>query len=272
MADKFNDIAKNIEDVFDKNMSIGVLEKEILDALKSELIKNINVSGGKVVGFEKSVGSIISTAIKNFANNPVYEKSITNVLKNVGKISDEKLNIYKQSNLNVNKSDISDAQKIVIQEYLDNLNEGGLNNTFNQSLRTLIYDNIKLGVSQDELEKILKNKIVSGEVPSEISKYLKQSTLQASDAYSKIVDNEIYKKYKQEITGFRIIGSIIDNSSSQCKEAVNKYDRYLTKDEMKLFLKKYEGKTIEGTTIDNVSLRGLHWNCRHQVIPVIKNN
>lgn len=245
-------------------------EKELLTGIYSQIEKSLETRGGKIVGIEGSAGGAITKAIRDFTKTEVYKTTISDFLKNVGKISDDKLSVYKDQGFNIPKTDITQTQRIVISEYLDALNEDGLNSRFNQALRTLIYDNIRLGVSQNELEKTLRQSIVSGKEPSELGKYIKQTSVQAADAYSKVIDNQVFIKYKNRITGFNIIGSLIETSSEQCKEAVEKYDRYLTINEMRELLKKYEGKTIKGTTVDNVAARGLHFACRHSIVPVIK--
>lgn len=262
---------KSIQTNIDKvGADLSDFEKKLLEGILSKVSENISTTGGRITGLQDTAGSIISKSIKEFVKTAEYDRLVSSFLKDVGKISEQKFSVYKDQDLKIPKVEVTNTQRIVINEYLDALNADGLNSRFNQSLRTLIYDNIRTGATQKELEASLRKSILSGKAPSELGKYVKQVSVQAADAYSKVVDQEVYNRYKSKITGFNIIGSLIETSSAQCKEAVKDYDRYLTVQEMKDLLKKYEGKTIENTTIENVSSRGLHWNCRHAIVPVIK--
>ena len=108
---------------------------------------------------------------------------------------------------------------MAINEYLDRMNEFGLNTKFNQTIRELIYNNIRLGNSLSDINKII-DKNIAGKDKALFKKYYTQNTQIARTAYSSIINQEIVNKNKSRIKGFTITGTLIDNSSPQCKKFV----------------------------------------------------
>jgi hypothetical protein len=267
-AEKIQELIDSISN--DKNTNINNLSKSLLASLIKQLNDNINTKGGKITNLDKSAGAIISSSIDEFTKSEGFKKSIQSILSDIGTATNEKVGFYKDADLPVTLSELSTQQKLAVDEFLDSMSKDGLNAKFNQTLRTLIYENIRNGVSQTELQNVLEEKIISGKAPSEMAKYIKGTVQQAADAYTKVVDQQIYNKFKSKISGFRVIGSLIETSSPQCRQAVEKYKRFIPIDELDkvLDLAKSNG-LIEGTNESNLATNGLHWSCRHQFLPII---
>jgi hypothetical protein len=139
-------------------------------------------------------------------------------------------------------------------------------------MRRLIYDSIRNNLSQSDLLKSVESKIVSKKEPSDFKKYYKSATMQAADAYTSVLDAEIYKKFKSRITAYRITGTIIETSSEQCKSFINDYNRQIKiGDELNNFIKfAIEEGASKDLTAENLPLKKLHFNCRHQFVAVIE--
>jgi hypothetical protein len=255
-----------------KDLDINEIEEGLLKELKKELDKSLTVTGGNVTGINKTAGNIIKNAIKNFYNSDKYQKSIAGILKNIEVASDSKRTFYKDKGLEVSKSALTKQQALVVGEYLDNLSESGLNSKFNQTLRRLIYDSIRGNQSQAELTKSLQSKIKSGKAPSELNKYVRSATIQAADAYTSIVDKEIFNKFEDRITGYRIVGTLIETSSPQCRSFVEDYGRQIKiGTELNNFINfAIEEGASEELTAKNLPVLKLHYGCRHQFVPYIE--
>lgn len=265
------DLIASISD--ESKISLTALEKQMI----SELVKTINASaittGGTITGLTQSAGSIVTKSLKSFYSSAAYKKSIASILKNLDVAVDQKLSVYKDEGLEISKKALSNGQKIVIDEFIDNLSDNGLNSKFNQPLRQLIYDNIRNNVDLNGLRDSLIEKIESGKAPSELSKYVKNATRQAADAYTSIVDTEIFNKFKNRVTHFMIVGTLIETSSPQCRQFVEKYDRKIPIEELDKWISfAKENGGSEELTADNLPTLKAHYGCRHQFIPYIETN
>jgi hypothetical protein len=66
-------------------------------------------------------------------------------------------------------------------------------------------------------------------------------------------------------------GSLIDNSSPQCRFAINELKGKITKENWNQ-VKDHATKRfplIDGTTFENLPLNRLHWGCRHSFYPIM---
>lgn len=251
---------------------ISDIEKQLVEEIKKEISKSINTSGGLTTGLNKSAGAVIKNSIKNFYESKKYQNSLQSILKKLEVASDSKITFYKDKNLKISKSSLTEGQKIVINEFIDNLSENGLNSKFNQPLRRLIYDSIRNNQSQEDLRKKIESKIVSKKEPSEFKRYYKNATIQAADAYTSIIDREVYRKFKSRITGYTITGTLIETSSVQCRAFIEQYNRKIKiGDELNDFIKfAIENGASEELTPENLPVLKLHYNCLHQFIPIIE--
>lgn len=255
----------------EENISLTKLEKQMI----AELVKTINASaittGGTITGLTQSAGAIVTKSLRSFYSSAAYRKSIASILKNLDVAVDKKLGVYKDEGLEISKKALTGGQKLAIDELLDNLSDNGLNSKFNQPLRQLIYDNIKNNVSLNGLEKALTERIASGKAPSELSKYVTNATRQAADSYTSVVDKEIFAKFKNRVTHIMVVGTLIETSSPQCRQAVEKYDRKIPIDKLDEWITfAKENGASEELTADNLPVLKGHFGCRHQWIPYIE--
>jgi hypothetical protein len=105
-----------------------------------------------------------------------------------------------------------------------------------------------------------------------MSSHVNQIAQSAADSYSKVIDQTVWDKYQDKITHIRVVGSLIETSSPQCRKAVEQYEREIPVgkelDAWIEFAIKNGGS--EDLTVDTLPTLGGHYACRHQWIPVIK--
>ncbi len=253
-------------------MLLSALERDMLAILIAEINATLITSGGIIEGTTVSVGASVSRSLKSFYATKAYQNSLSSLLRNIDGIGTDKLSLYKDFDLVIPRKEINKAQMSVLGELIDALDDNGLNARFNQPLRKIIYDNIRRGKSQTDLTKSLKKFIVSSpDKASDLKRYVNTTSIQGADAYSKVIDNEIMKKYEKRVTAIRVVGSLIESSSLQCRQAVNKYQREIPIDKLPewiAFAKEHGGS--DNLSKDNLSLIGAHYGCRHQWVPIIK--
>jgi hypothetical protein len=267
----FEQIIKKIES--GGSIDYRRFEKDFLRELLQELDKSLVVQNGNIVSTTKSSGRIVTDAIKNFYQTSAYKDSIMKLLRNIGTVGDAKMQVYKDTDMIIEKAAITPAQSVVVNEFLDELDSNGLNTRFNQTYRQLIYDSIRTNASQRDLELKLKDMVQSGKSPARMANYIKNVAVQTADAYSSIIDKEIYSEYKDKVTHYRMVGSLIETSSPQCRYVVEQFNREVPIDRLdEVFDVARENGLIDGTTAENLPVNKLHWGCRHQFIPIIKVN
>jgi hypothetical protein len=259
------ELIPNIEDLI-SDKEIKQLEALLNSILQSNVIDGTNRIGNKLE-LSKPTDEIVKKSLKEFYNSKQYKNSVAKYLINVRNLSDVKEKLYSKDGMTIDKASISESQKLAISEHLAYLEESGLNASFNQPLRQLIYSNIGQGISQSGLENKLKEYISGGNDKSgKLSRYVKQVAINGADAYTSILDQKITDKYYDKITGYIVTGSLIETSSPQCKYCVKDLNRLITKDDFEEIKKRSVG-LIEGTTFKNLPTLKLHFGCRHTFTP-----
>ena len=257
----------NFDDLFTEK-EIKEMERVLNEALEKNLVNSTNVVNS-VLELQNSTGEIVKKSLKEFYSSKVYKNSISKYLINVKNFGDDRMKFYNDNGMDLEFSKVNNAQKIAINEYLDYYTENGLNAKFNQPLRELIYKSISQGISQTEMISKLKKYVAGGKDESgKLKSYIKNVALQGADAYTSIVDQKITDKYFDKITGYTVVGSLIDTSSPQCEYCVKNLKRLITKDdwvEVEKIAKK--NGLIEGTTFKDLPTLKMHYQCRHQFVP-----
>jgi hypothetical protein len=266
-----DDIYARIESIADDSFKLQTIEKLFLSTINKSIKDSINTSGGNITGVTETVGSVVKKSLRSFYATKQYQSSLMVLLRNVKGIGMDKLGLYKNDGLTVATNALNKGQKLAIDYILDAMNENGLNAKFNQPLRNLIYENVTKGSSLTTLQESLKKYIISNpEKASDLSRYFKQISQNGADAYSSVIDQKIAEKYAETSVGYMVVGSLINNSSKQCRHAVLQLDRIITK-------KNFEGMKKIGlksgmnkdTTFENLPIRRGHPGCRHSFVTVV---
>lgn len=250
----------------------------MIDAGYDFMLNNLDLKGGvfEVPGnLPALMDDFVSSIVSVSNTSKVYVKSLENYLYDLDAI---KSNIEEfQGTYNrviVQKKLLKPIQSAVIDEVIDQYSENGLNKHFATPLRNTMYGNVLAGMSQKEARQYLREYIAGGQDESgKLKNYLTQTAQQGADSYSGAIHMKLKKEFKY--TGYIISGSLIDTSSKQCIYAVETSEAgYLSFADWEKVLdmakKNKQAKLIEGTTIDNLPLNKLHWGCRHEFTPVIK--
>lgn len=267
------DIYSKISNIATDNFDIKAIEKLLLNEILANVRKGLNTSGNKVTGLNKSAGRMISDSIRALYETNQYKNSLASLLSDVQGLGVSKVGVYAGDGLDVAISELSEAQSIAYDSLLDSLNESGLNQRFNQPIRQLIYQNVRDGASQTMLEKAIKAYVITDKgSKSDLNRYINSVSIQSADAYSSAIDQEVYTRYKPRITHIRVVGSLIDTSSRQCRRAVLVYEREIPMDKLDEWIG-YAKENGASQTLNDNNLSSLkaHYGCRHQFVPVILN-
>ena len=115
----------------------------------------------------------------------------------------------------------------------------------------------------------LKQFIVGGgDKSGKLGSYLEQTAQQGVDAYSGAINKRLLESFDYD--ALLMTGSLIDNSSPQCKYVVEELGgRISESDWPKVKAIAEKNGLIDGTTFDNLPQNRLHWGCRHSFYPII---
>jgi len=162
------------------------------------------------------------------------------------------------------------AKKIIIDEIIEKMLNNGLNQHFVHLLRDLIYQNtssngLSLSDATIQIEKYIEDgKDVSGE----LNQYIEETAIQAVSAYNRMISTKMMEEF--DFDGLIMTGTLIDNSSPQCKYVKNELGGIITREnwpKVKAIAEK--NGLIMGTTFDNLPFNLLHLYCRHDFGPII---
>jgi hypothetical protein len=268
----FEAIYQGISKAIKEHYSFTALEKKMLDSIIKQINSNSSFTGGKLTDLNKTAGRIVTDGIRDFTQSDQYQQSIARFLSSVGDLGSDRIGIYKKDGASINPSDVNSAQKLVINEYLDSMNESGLNARYNQLLRNQIYNNIRQGASQSQIAADLRTNIVGkANAPSNLERYVTNISQTAADAYNSVIDKEVYQQFGSRVAGYRIVGSLIDTSSPQCRSFVEDYNREISiKDIDKFIIFAKENGADKKLTKENLPVLRLHVGCRHSFTPYFK--
>ena len=158
---------------------------------------------------------------------------------------------------------IKQIAKIITDEIIDKLLDNGLNQNFVQPIRDLLYQNATSGLSQAQAKIQLKQFIEGGkDITGKLQRYIEPTSQQAVSSYSGMINKKIMDEF--EMDAWLVTGSLIDNSSPQCRYAIEDLGGVITKENWPK-VKEIAEKNglIKGTTFENLSVNLLHHGCRH---------
>jgi hypothetical protein len=147
------------------------------------------------------------------------------------------------------------------------LTGSGVNANFVEPVRQGLFQNIAAGTTKSDLEQYLTNYILGNpNVDGLYSRYVKQVSRDALNQFDGQVNSRIAEEF--DLDAFRYVGSLIDDSRSQCIRWVKK--RILQKSELdsEIAWSFNNGSgMIAGTNSENFAVFRGGYNCRHSAIP-----
>jgi hypothetical protein len=254
------------------NAKKGQMDRAAYDVFVEVIENTFDIKAGQIEAgkdFIKQLNKLTVDVLDLLQKDPQFTGPVSGFVKNMYGISDAIETFQKDVN-DIKVPSLSIEKKLVIDETIDRMLDNGLNQNFVQPLRDLVYQNVTSGLSLSEARSQIKQYIQGGnDTSGKLGKYLEQTATQAVDAYSGIINKKLLDVFDYD--GLLMTGSLIDNSSPQCRFAIEKLNGKITREnwkEVEAIGKKQSG-WIEGTTFDNVPLNKLHWGCRHNFFPTI---
>lgn len=248
-------------------MGIGAYDI-ILQAIED----TFDFKAGKIIAdrdFIKKLNQLTISILDLLQSEPKFIGNVSAFVKRMPKISDA-ISTFQLVTNNITVPTFETAKNIVIDETLDQMVGNGLNQHFVQPLRDLIYQNVTSGLSLKQAKENIRVYIQGGKDESgKLGRYIDQTAIQAVDSYSGAINKKLLETFDYD--GLLITGSLIDNSSPQCRFAINELNGQITRDNWSEVVA-HVGKNaplIEGTTFDNLPVQRLHWGCRHSFYPIL---
>lgn len=273
MPDHGDDIRKAKEKtVTELNKHIDEMGSAAYTVLLKAIEDTFDIQGGKIQSsknFIKQLNKLTIDVLDLLQSEPKFNGPISQFIKRLPVISDE-ISSFQKSENDIKVPAFEAVKKIAIDEIIDQMLNNGLNQNFVIPLRDLIYQNVTSSLSLSEAKTQIKEFIQGGkDVSGKLGRYLEQTSQQAVDSYSGLINKKILENF--DMNGLLITGTLIDNSSPQCRFAIEELGGEITRENWPQVVARVGKKfpLIEGTTFDNLPLNKLHWGCRHSFYPVI---
>lgn len=240
---------KSIEDIFDFKSGKFVVEKNFIKQLNKLTVEVLDL----------------------LQSEPKFTGPVSQFVKRLTPVSEAITDFQKQTN-DIKVPAYETAKKVVIDEIIDKMLDNGLNQHFVQPLRDIIYQNATTGISLSDAKLQIKEFIKGGgDKSGKLGRYLDQTAQQGVDAYSGAINKRLLETFDYD--ALLMTGSLIDNSSPQCKYVINELGGKISeKDWPKVKEIAEKNGLIDGTTFDNLPQNRLHHGCRHSFYPVINKN
>lgn len=271
------DNGKNIEKAKQKaldalNAKQSQMNKAAYDVFIEVIENTFDIKAGNIEAekdFIKQLNKLTVEVLNLLQNEPKFTGPVSSFVKNLNTVSDAITDFQKTVN-DIKVPALSVEKKIIIDETIDKMLDNGLNQKFVQPLRDLVYRSVTSGLSLSEAKAAIKEYIQGGnDVSGKLGQYLEQTAIQSVDMYSGIINKKLLEEFNYD--GLLMTGSLIDNSSPQCRYAIEVLKGKITRENWSQVVA-HVGKNaplIEGTTFDTLPLNKLHWGCRHNFFPII---
>lgn len=261
---------------------LSTIERAVVDGSFEWLVNNLEIKRGEII-VDEDLSSLMDDFMKAVVDTindvPLFQSKLKSFLQDLTTIQTNNKRFHSTTNnFNIETAGVTNVQKAVVGEIIDQYTANGLNVHFAAPLKENIFRNILAGANMKEVKQVLQTYVLSGQDKSgKLGSYLDQTAQQAVDSYTGAINQELVKEFT--FTGYIISGSLIETSSKQCVTAVNEADQqfgYLSYEDWEKILEiarnNPKARLIPGTTIKNLPLNKLHWGCRHDFTPVIMNS
>lgn len=251
---------------------IDEMGKAAYDILLKSIENDFDFKGGKfevTKDFVKQLNKLSVDVLDLLQKEPKFTGPVSKFIKRLQPISNEIETFQKEVN-NIKLPNISTIEKVIQDEIIDKMLDNGLNQKFVQPLRDLVFQNATSGLSLASAKEQLKEYIQGGkDVSGKLGRYLEQTAEQAVDSYSGLINKKLLENFDYD--GLLMTGSLIDNSSPQCRYVIEELKGKITRENWPQVVA-HVGKNaplIEGTNFDNLPTNRLHYGCRHSFYPII---
>lgn len=260
---------KAIDELKNKLPKMETAAYEILISLIEE---NLTIEEGKIVtgaSFVKQLNKLTVNLLDLLQKDSSFQGPVSQFVKRMPQISEAIADFQMEVN-GIKVPAMETVKKVIQDEVIDQMLNNGLNQAFVQPLRDLIFQNATSGLSLKQAKQRLKEYISGGKDTSgKLGRYLDQTAEQAVDSYSGAINKKLHETFDYD--GLLITGNLIDNSSPQCRFAIEELKGEISKEDWPKVKDKATKRfpLIEGTTFENLPLNRLHWGCRHSFYPIM---
>lgn len=273
MPESGNDIDKKKEHaVAELSARLSEMTSEAQRVIEEAIADEFDFENGKIVvkaDFSKRLDKMVNKILQGLQDSPKFKGPVSQFVKRMPEVSAE-ISKFQQANNAIKVPAFEATKKIIIDEIINQMLDNGLNQNFVQPLRDLIYRNATTGLSLTQAKQELKKYIGAGKDKSgKLHSYLEQTAQHGVDLYSGAINRKLMETY--DYNGLLITGTIIDNTSPQCRYCIRDLNRKIKRSDWPSVKEKATKKfpLIKGTTFDNLPIMLLHWGCRHGFYPVI---
>lgn len=270
---KSSKIDQTKDDVLDSfNKKIADMEGAANNILGDALSEYFDIKNGKIIvgeDFIKQLNKLTVNVLDLLQKDPSFSGPVSQFVKRMPQIAEAITDFQLEAN-GIKVPAMETVKKVIQDEVIDQMLNNGLNQAFVQPLRDLIFQNAISGLSLKEAKTQIKEFIKGGkDVSGKLGRYLDQTAEQAVDSYSGAINKKLHETFNYD--GLLMTGSLIDNSSPQCRFVIEELKGTITKENWPQVVA-HVGKNaqlIEGTTFENLPLNRLHWGCRHSFYPIM---
>jgi hypothetical protein len=255
---------------------IGIIpgiENFAYQALIDWIDESLSTRAGNLIASEETISILNdfdSSFLRVLNGMKAYKGAVSGLIKDLPKIGNAIEKYQTAANgISWAAAKVGPVQELVVNEILKAYTDNGLNKTFVQPLRDLLYQNIVAGASVKEVKTVLKDYVKSGDAPSKLSRYLTQTSQQAVDSYSGAINKKLMDTF--DYPYLQMSGSLIKTSAPQCVKGIREFDGLISVETWRDVIEplaKNHG-LIDGTTFKNLPFNRLHWNCRHEFSPTM---
>jgi hypothetical protein len=267
--------------VDEKDAAILDAENSFLDSISAvelivfgllwDRISRMNQNNGFVVfdDYNISIVNQIPSLISQGINNSTYASNVNSYVSSFRDIKD--LNLRAVSK--VNNIPIADLELLVrpiqtqiVSQTIQGLTGAGIDSEFIQPIKNAIFANVASGARIRELEKTLRQLIVSGAIDSRLKKYVSLVARDSINQFDGQLNSLVAKTYN--LNAYRYVGSLIVDSRPQCVrwKGLGVIPIFTLPQEI-AWAAKYGSGLIPNTNPNNFAVYRGGYNCRHSAIP-----
>lgn len=249
------------------NDRVGSMTSEAYRIALAAIESIFTIDAGKIVvdrTFIKQLNKLTIAVLDLAQSSPKFTGPVSGLIRRLPAIADAITEFQADVN-GVKVPAYAAIKKVIEDEIIDKMLNNGLNTNFAQPLRNLLYQNATGGLSMNAAREQIKTMTAT---TGKLGSYIEQTAQQATSAYSGMISTKLLERFDYD--GLLMTGSLIDNSSPQCRYVIDELGGRITrKDWPKVKAIAVKNGLIDGTTFDNLPQNLMHHGCRHSFYPII---
>lgn len=247
------------------------IERKVFKRVKEQL-NQMNKEGGAYTFDDSNVDLVneLDQIMIDEIQNSSYPGDVRDYLQNFDTVTDYQADLHSQLN-QISPDELRNLvdpfKRQIVDDTLSGLTGSGVATEFVEPVRQELFKNIVAGANSSDVEKILRQ-MIEGDASKQggLQRYVGQVTRDSLNQYEGQINAKITDQFG--LDAFEYVGSLIEDSRSQCVHWVNK--RVLLMEELpQLISNAYSNGQgmIPGTNAKNFAVFRGGYNCRHSAIP-----